>query len=120
MQPAPTDPVTTLEGLLRELDAALETATRHAAGQLDADAFAAACERLAHAFVQARPLLAALREAPPAPLVERLAARLQTLHELQARLDAQARAALQTLLPQDALQAYARLGQRPAPRGWPR
>ena len=105
------DPVAILDALLRELDAALDTATRHAGGELDADAFAHACARLAQSFIQARPALQATGGLPSTQL-QQLQARLQTLHELHARLSAQARAALAALLPQDALADYARLGVR--------
>lgn len=112
----PTDPLsepeTPLHALLRDVDAAVLAATRHAAGEVDAQAFAAACERLARAFVEHRPALLASAQGLPAPLLQQLGQRLQTLHELHARLSAQARGALAALLPQDTLQEYARLGSR--------
>ncbi|MCS6811798.1 MAG: hypothetical protein NZ694_11150, partial [Tepidimonas sp.] len=106
-------PSSVLQDLVRQTQATLTIATRHAAGELDADALASACERLARAFVQARPVLAHLTASPGnRAALRELQGQLQTLHELQARLSAQARAALATLLPQDALQEYARLGQQ--------
>lgn len=106
-------PESTLQELVCQTQATLAVVTRHAAGELDADALASACERLARAFVQARPVLAHLAASPGnRAALRELQGQLQTLHELQARLSAQARAALATLLPQDALQEYARLGQQ--------
>lgn len=108
-----TSPESTLQDLVRQTQATLTIATRHAAGELDADALASACERLARAFVQARPVLGKLAADPGnMAAVRELQGQLQTLHELQARLSGQARAALATLLPQDTLQEYARLGQQ--------
>ncbi|MCX7813907.1 MAG: hypothetical protein N2256_00210 [Tepidimonas ignava] len=110
--PAHDDP---LQPLIDAAEATVQAALRHAAGELDADGFARACADLAQAFAAAQPQLRqSAADAPPAQW-EALRQRLQTLHELQARLQAQARAALAGLLPNDTLQDYARLGRSARP-----
>lgn len=115
----------TLRDLRDRLDQALEITTRHAAGEVDAEQWVAACGALAQSFAALRPLM---RDAVPGsatPEVMRLIAdigsRVQTLGDLQARLSGTARQALAQLLPQDDLQAYARLGRPragPGPGGY--
>jgi len=105
---------TTLRNLKDRLDQTLDAAVQHAAGQVDADRFAQACQALAQAFAAARPATGAApaaRSAEVDRLLGEIATRLNTLGDLQGRLSAGTRQALAQLLPQDALQDYARLGQ---------
>ncbi len=110
-----------LEGLRDRLDQALQVLTRHAAGEVDADAWVAACADLAQAFSSVRPLIPrpapANRSADVAVLLADIGQRLLTLNDLQARLSGATRHALAQLLPQDDLQAYARLGRQRPGRG---
>ncbi|MDM7456402.1 MAG: hypothetical protein P3W97_003905 [Tepidimonas sp.] len=105
-----------LEGLRDRIDQTLQLLTRHAAGELDADAWAAACADLAQAFLAVRPMIQshapAHRPADVAILLADIGQRLQTLNDLQARLSGASRHALAQLLPQDDLQAYTRLGRQ--------
>jgi hypothetical protein len=110
------DPLTLLREAHERLGQVLQLAPRHAAGDVDADQWVAACAALAQAFVSMRdawggsaPSQAAAPEA--ARLLEDIGNRLQLLQELQARLSGSTRTALAQLLPQDALQAYTQLGR---------
>ncbi|MGQ9725366.1 MAG: hypothetical protein ACUVVU_08465 [Tepidimonas sp.] len=104
-----------LRDLRDRLDYVLDTTTRHAAGDVTAEDWAAACEALAQSFAALRPLA---RDAAPvgktpeiARLLAEIGSRVQTLGELQARLSGTVRQALARLLPNDDLQAYASLGR---------
>lgn len=105
-----------LEGLRDRLDQTLLRLTQHAAGEVDADAWAAACADLAQAFAAVRPLIQrpppANRPSDVAILLADIGQRLNTLNELQARLSAATRQAVAQLLPPDDLQTYARLGRQ--------
>lgn len=110
----PIDWPTTLRHLRDRLDQTLNAAVQHAAGRLDADQFAHICQELAQAFSAARPRTGAApaeRSAEVDGLLNEIGSRLTTLGDLQGRLSAGTRQALAQLLPQDALQDYARLGQ---------
>lgn len=113
--PKPTAHDDPLQGLIDAADATVQAALCHAAGELDADGFAQACATLAQAFAAAQPQLRQHAADAPTAQWEALRQRLQTLHELQARLQAHVRAALASLLPNDALQDYARLGRSARP-----
>ncbi len=102
-----------LQRLRTQLDATLAAATQHAGGAIDAQAWAQACAALADAVSALRSGHAALtHDAVTATLLAEIGTRIQTLLELQTRLDAANRQALAQLLPQDALQAYAQLGRQ--------
>ncbi|TSE20779.1 hypothetical protein Talka_00442 [Tepidimonas alkaliphilus] len=116
MDAAADDATATLQALLRQLDDVLNVTVQHASGEASVESLTTACASLAQAFLRARATLQASRDRLPAPLLQRMQAKLQTLHELHARLNAQTRAALAALWPQDALDAYAQLGRQAGPR----
>ena len=113
----PSDEALTLLRTASErLDHVLQLAPRHAAGDVSADQWVAACAALAQAFVSVRDAWSRFgrgQDAAPEALrlLEDIGNRLQQLQDMQARLSGSTRMALAQLLPQDALQAYTQLGR---------
>ncbi|TSE34799.1 hypothetical protein [Tepidimonas charontis] len=104
-----------MKRLRAQLDDALALAAQHAGGAADAQAWVDACAALARTASELRPWLTQAgnirHDDTTARLLSDIGTRMQTLLELHTRLEAANRQALSQLLPQDTLQAYARLGR---------